>query len=67
MLITLDKDFGELGVLRRMPHHGIVRLVNFRSGHQGTVSAKVLATYAEDLNARAIITTEPGRVRIRRP
>jgi predicted nuclease of predicted toxin-antitoxin system len=29
-LVTLDKDFGELAVLRRTSHCGILRLVNFR-------------------------------------
>jgi len=27
VLITLDKDFGELAIRRRLPHAGIVRLV----------------------------------------
>jgi len=67
VLVTLDKDFGELGVLKRLPHHGIIRVVNFPSGDQGKVSAKILATYVEDLQAGAIITAQPGRVRIRRP
>lgn len=67
VVITLDKDFGELGVLRQLPHHGIVRLVDFRSIHQGAVSARILSAYAEDLEAGALITAQPGRVRIRRP
>ena len=65
VLVTLDKDFGELGVLRGAPHSGIVRLVNFRAKQQGRVCVEVLARHAEDLHAGAIITTEPGRVRIR--
>jgi predicted nuclease of predicted toxin-antitoxin system len=28
ILITLDKDFGELAIVKRIPHHGIIRLVN---------------------------------------
>ena len=67
VLVTLDKDFGELGVLKRAPHHGIIRVVDFPSSDQGKVSAKILATYGEDLQAGAIITAQPGRVRIRRP
>jgi predicted nuclease of predicted toxin-antitoxin system len=67
VLITLDKDFGELGVPRGMQHHSIIRLVDFPSSLQGLVSAKVLARYSEDLQAGAIITAQPGRVRIRRP
>ena len=66
-LVTLDKDFGELGVLRRMPHCGIIRLVNFRSSDQGQACLRLLAKYAERLQSGAILTAEPGRVRIRLP
>ncbi len=31
VLITLDKDFGELVIVHGMPHCGIIRLVNFFS------------------------------------
>lgn len=27
VLVTMDKDFGELAVVRRLPHAGIIRLV----------------------------------------
>lgn len=66
VLVTLDKDFGELGVLRGLPHHGIVRLVGFRAREQGSVCQRVLDIYADDLKQGAILTVEPGRVRIRR-
>jgi predicted nuclease of predicted toxin-antitoxin system len=65
VLVTLDKDFGELGVLRNVPHQGIVRLVNFRSHQQGRACAEILAHYASELARAAIITAEPGRIRIR--
>lgn len=29
IVVTIDKDFGELAVKDRMPHHGIVRIVGF--------------------------------------
>jgi predicted nuclease of predicted toxin-antitoxin system len=35
VLITLDKDFGELVVLKRKPHAGVVRLVGFRASEAG--------------------------------
>ncbi len=66
VLVTLDKDFGQLGVLRDAPHCWIVRLVNFRAEHQGRVGSRILASYAEDLRAGAIIAAEAGRIRIRR-
>jgi predicted nuclease of predicted toxin-antitoxin system len=37
VLVTLDKDFGEMAVFRRLPHHGIVRLVGFSARQQAAV------------------------------
>ncbi|MGH2643971.1 MAG: DUF5615 family PIN-like protein, partial [Chitinophagaceae bacterium] len=65
ILITLDKDFGELAILRGFPHSGIIRLVDYAARKQGIVAAFILHKYAEDLMQGAIITTEPGRTRIR--
>jgi len=66
VLVTLDKDFGELGVLRRLPHHGIIRLLGFRAIEQGVVCQRVLVAYGEELMNGAILVVEPGRVRVRR-
>lgn len=66
ILVTLDKDFGELGVLRNAQHCGIVRLVNFRAARQGPVCRQIFAAHAADLEEKAIITAEPGRIRVRR-
>lgn len=65
VLVTLDKDFGELAVLRSISHTGIVRLVGFRSVQQAEACGRVLVAYGEELAAGALITVEPGRVRIR--
>lgn len=35
VLITLDKDFGELAIVFGQPHSGIVRLVNMSTKQQG--------------------------------
>lgn len=35
VLFTLDKDFGELVILKGAPHAGIVRLVRIRARDQG--------------------------------
>jgi predicted nuclease of predicted toxin-antitoxin system len=67
VLITLDKDFGELAIRRNLPHCGIVRLVNIRGLQQGAICQQVLTQYADELNRAAIITVEAGRVRIRLP
>lgn len=67
VLITLDKDFGELAIRRSLPHCGIMRLVNISARQQGAVFLQVLATYGDELMQGAIVTVEAGRVRIRPP
>lgn len=67
VLITLDKDFGELAVRRNLPHTGIVRLVNMSARQHGAVCQQVLAQYGDELTRGAIVTVEAGRVRIRPP
>jgi len=65
IVITLDKDFGELAFLRRIPHCGILRLVNFRAMDQGPVCVHILTQHGQELGDGAIVTAEPGRLRIR--
>ncbi len=67
ILVTLDKDFGELAIVRETRHRGIVRLVDFAARQQARVCLHVLALYGEELNRGAIVTAEPGRLRIRPP
>ncbi|MCY3021450.1 MAG: DUF5615 family PIN-like protein [Planctomycetota bacterium] len=67
VLVTLDKDFGELVVVRQRRHAGIIRLVGFSARQQGTACKAVLALHAADLQAGALVTAEPGRLRLRPP
>lgn len=67
ILVTLDKDFGELAIVRQIPHRGILRLVNLSSRQQSAVCLRVLQLYGEELASGAIVTAELGRVRIRPP
>lgn len=67
ILITLDKDFGELAIVRGNPHCGIVRLVNLSTRQQATVCLQVLELYGQELQTGAIVTAELNRVRIRPP
>ncbi len=66
VLVTLDKDFGELGVLRGAAHCGILRLVNFRAAQQGPVCLELIARHAQDFDEAALITADARRVRVRR-
>ena len=65
ILITLDKDFGELAIVRNRPHSGIVRLVGVAARRQGIVCATVVQQYGTLLAAGAIVTVEATRVRVR--
>ena len=65
VLVTLDKDFGELAVLHRQPHSGILRLVNWPARQQALACLRVLDLYGQELQGGAIVTAEPGRVRVR--
>lgn len=67
ILVTLDKDFGELAIVYNRPHCGIVRLVNLAAGEQARVCSRVLDLYGEELLKGAIVTAEAGRLRIRPP
>jgi predicted nuclease of predicted toxin-antitoxin system len=67
ILITLDKDFGELAIIRVEPHCGIIRLVSTSARKQAEVCQRVILLHGDELQAGAIITVESGRLRIRPP
>jgi len=46
-------------------HAGIIRLVDVRHTEQGPLSVELLRAYGAELAQRAIVTAEPGRVRVR--
>jgi len=67
VLVTLDKDFGELAIVRGLPHAGILRLVGLSALQQADVTLRVIQAHGVDLAAGAIITAEIGRLRVRSP
>lgn len=67
VLITLDKDFGELAIVHRIPHSGILRLALLPARQQGNVAMRVLARYGNELSKGAIITVDAQRIRVRPP
>lgn len=67
VVVTLDKDFGELAVAFRLEHAGIVRLVGFPVRLQAHACLAAIATHGDELPAGAIVTAEPGRLRFRPP
>jgi predicted nuclease of predicted toxin-antitoxin system len=67
VVVTLDKDFGELAIVHGARHSGIVRLVDVRAAAQGPACVLVLRRYATELLEGSIITVEPTRTRVRLP
>ena len=65
VLVTLDKDFGEWAIFRGAQHCGIMRLVGCGAREQAALCARVLALHGAELLDGAIVTAEPGRLRIR--
>lgn len=65
VLVTLDKDFGELAIVHGQEHSGIVRLVALSTTQQAEMCVAALSKYGSDLEAGSIVTVESGRVRIR--
>ena len=67
ILVTLDKDFGELAVVQRVPHSGILPIAHFSARKQAGVIEDILNRHGKELEAGAVITVEPGKIRIRPP
>lgn len=67
VLVTLGKDFGQIAILEEVYHSGILRLVDISAKKQGPTCANILSRYTSELVPGAIVTVEPGRVRIRPP
>ncbi|MDQ2807486.1 MAG: DUF5615 family PIN-like protein [Chloroflexota bacterium] len=65
VLVTLDKDFGELAVVHGHVHKGIIRLVRIMARQQGSECVRVCQMYMADLLAGAIITVDPKHIRVR--
>jgi predicted nuclease of predicted toxin-antitoxin system len=65
LFVTLDKDFGELAVVRRVRHAGMVRLAGIRAQQQGLVVEQIISRYRAELEKGALVTVQAGRVRIR--
>jgi predicted nuclease of predicted toxin-antitoxin system len=60
VLLTLDKDFGEMVFREQQPHQGIVllRLSNSRAAHRLAVVKKLLQTHSDQLEGHFVVVTE---------
>ena len=65
VLITEDKDFGELVFLHRLPHPCIVRLVELRAAEKASAMRELIAHYGNMMTPGTMMVVTRNRVRIR--
>ena len=66
ILITMDKDFGELIHLHGLRHAGLIRLPDVRVVERIGLMESVIHNHAQALEEQAMVTVRTGRVRISR-
>jgi predicted nuclease of predicted toxin-antitoxin system len=66
VLLTEDKDFGELAFVRRLRHGAVVRFVELTVDQQAEGMAELLEHHAAALAEPVILTITLKRIRIRR-
>ena len=65
ILVTADKDFGELIFVFGKPHHAIIRLVDIPAKKQGEFLLRLVETHKDVLEKKALVTVERYRVKVR--
>jgi predicted nuclease of predicted toxin-antitoxin system len=65
IIVTLDKDFGELAVLHKMPHSGIIRLKELPVQKHAQLCLEALTHYGERLLQGGIVTVDSAKERYR--
>ena len=66
ILITEDKDFGELVFVRRLPHPCIIRFTDMPLAEKVEALRQLIEVHADAIEAGSIIVVTSRRVRIRR-
>ena len=66
VLVTMDKDFGELVFVHGARHHGLIRLPDVSAALRIALMRGVLEKHAAELADGAVVTVRGGRVRISR-
>ena len=65
VLITEDKDFGELVFVRRLEHPCIIRFVEMRVAEKVAAMRELIEQYSDAMEAGALFVVTRKRVRIR--
>ena len=66
VLITEDKDFGELVFVRRLPHPCIIRFTDMPLTEKVAAIRQLIERHADAMEAGSMIVVTGSRVRIRR-
>ncbi len=66
VLITEDKDFGELVFVRKLPHPCIIRFVEMGVAEQAVAMEELIESYGEAMRDGTLIVVTRRRMRIRR-
>ena len=67
VLVTEDKDFGELVFVRRLPHPCIVRFVEMQVDEKVSAMRDLIDSYEDAMREGSMIVVTQNRVRIRTP
>ena len=65
VLVTADKDFGDLVFIYDKPHPCIIRLVELPPHVPGMILADVISRHEEDIAAQSLITVGKRKIRVR--
>ena len=66
ILVTEDKDFGELVFVRRLPHPCVVRFVDMPVAEKVAAMRELIEHHADAMQDGALIVVTQNRVRVRR-
>lgn len=66
VLVTMDKDFGQIVYVQNAPHCGLIRLPDVPWAQRIALMRMLLETHAKDLADGAILTVRGDRIRVSR-
>lgn len=65
IILTEDKDFGELMFVQRLQHSGIIRFIEMRVEEKVAAMRELVTEHRNELEAGALIVVTRGRIRVR--
>ena len=65
ILVTEDKDFGELVFVFGLPHAGIIRFAELEASEEASAMEYLINNHAAEMQAGAMIVITPNQIRIR--